>query len=295
MKHGSEYARRVKRLFQQLVRKSGRPAPVEPTDPLEQTIVGILSSCTTNTRARAVFRKLRQHTVDLNELRVTPPTELADMIGTGVPLARAKAQRIVDALNDVRRRQDRLDLSFLVQRGRREAREYLESLAGVDRPAAASVVLHSLGGHAIPVDDLTLYILRKDEFVDPSADAAEVQGFLERHVSAVDTRAFVELLGRHVASRGSRVPVAELDALLNPPADEPPEADREEAPAASASDRTSAAKKPSARRKREPPRSKRLRRGKSRASAAHRSSAAKSRVRRSKRSARKARRTTKRR
>lgn len=217
MKRGSEYAKRVKRLFQRLVRKYGKPTAAEPTEPLEQMLVSILASCATATKARAVFKKLRQQMVDLNELRVTPPMELAESIGDGVPLAREKAQRIVDVLNDVRRRQDTLDLVFLTQRGRREAREYLESLQGADRHSAACVVLHSLGGHAIPVDDLTLYILRKEELVDPAADAAEVQGFLERHVSAADTRAFVELLGRYVASRAPRVPVDRLGELLNPP------------------------------------------------------------------------------
>jgi hypothetical protein len=150
------------------------------------------------------------------------------LIGDGVPLAQAKAQRIVDGLNDVRRRQDRLDLTFLTQRARREAREYLESLEGMDQAAAASVVLYSLGGHAIPVDDLTLYVLRKEELVDASADAAEVQGFLERHVHAADARTFVDLLGRFVASHGSRVAVEQLDELLNPP---PPAPEPEPEPA----------------------------------------------------------------
>ena len=73
MKHGSEYAKRVKRLFQQLIRKFGRPAETEPTDPIEQLILGILSLCTSATKAKVVYRRLRQHMVDLNELRVTPP------------------------------------------------------------------------------------------------------------------------------------------------------------------------------------------------------------------------------
>jgi len=217
MKHGNEYARRVKRLFHQLIRKFGKPAAFELTNPIEQLVVGILASCTSLNKAQTVFRKLRHQMVDLNELRVTPPTELAEIIGDGLPLAREKARRIVDALNDIRRRQDTMDLMFLRERGRREAREYLESLEGVDRSAAASVVLYSLGGHAIPVDDLMLYVLRSEEMVDPAAELAEVQGFLERHISAADTQAFAELLGRYAVSRGSRLPLEKLGELLRPP------------------------------------------------------------------------------
>jgi outer membrane biosynthesis protein TonB len=145
------------------------------------------------------------------------------MIGTGVPMALQKSHWILDALNDIRKRQEILDLGFLKDRGRREAREYLESLEGVDRSSAARVVLYSLGGHAIPVDDLTLYVLRKNEIVDDTADALTVQHFLERHISAADARAFTELLDKYVASKGSRVAVEELPDLLNPPPPLPPE------------------------------------------------------------------------
>ena len=244
MKHGSEYAKQVKRLFQRMTRKHGKPAPAEPTEPLEQLLVAILADCSTISKARAVYQKLSQQMVDLNELRVTPATELATLIGSSVPLAGAKARQMVDALNDVRRRQESMDLSFLHQRGRREAREYLESLDGVSPSVAARVVLFSLGGHAIPIDDLTRYILRKDEIIEESATAVEVQGFLERHIPAANTRAFVELLDKHVASKATRVEVEKLPELLNPP---PPEPKPE--PKKKAADKAKPAKKKSSPRK----------------------------------------------
>ncbi|MHC4441431.1 MAG: hypothetical protein ACYTF1_06695 [Planctomycetota bacterium] len=219
MKHGSEYAKRVRRLYYQLIRKFGRPAEGEPTDPIEQLVLSILSLCTSTSKAKVVYRKLLREMVDLNELRVTPTTELVHIFGSGFPLARQKAQCVIDSLNAIRRRQDALDLSFLKQRGRREARDYLESLEGVDRSVAARVLLYSLGGHAIPVDNLTLYILRKEEIVDTNADAAEVQGFLERHISAKNAKAFTELLDRYVSAKGAHVPVNQLSEMLAP---EPP-------------------------------------------------------------------------
>ncbi len=206
MKHGSDYAKRLRQLFNRLVRKFGKPKPPEPSEPLEQLLVAILGGNTSHHKALTAFRKLREQMVDLNELRVTPVSELAKIIGPLIPQADIKAQRIVDVLNDIRRRHDTLDLSFLKQRGRREAREYLESLEGVDRCTAASVTLFSLGGHAMPVDDLTLQLLRKDEVVDAAAELPEVQSFLEHHISASDAAVFSLLLDRYVASRGLRFP-----------------------------------------------------------------------------------------
>ncbi len=213
MKQAGEYGKRVKRLFAEMVRKFGKPAASDPTDPLEQLIVGILASCTTYAKAHAVFKKLQGAMVDLNELRVTPAVELAEAIGESVPRAREKAHRIIDALNAIRRRQDSLDISFLQQRGRREAREYLESLEGVDRMAAASVVVYSLGGHAVPVDELARYVLQKEEVVDPALSLVEVQAFLERQIGSAQVRLFAELLNRYVAAKGARVP---LDKMVEP-------------------------------------------------------------------------------
>jgi endonuclease III len=206
MKHGGEYAKRLKHLFNRLIRKYGKPAPCELSDPLEQMLVAILNGNTSHHKATTAFRRLREQMVDLNELRVTPVCELADTLSRWVPYAETKAQRIVDLLSDIRRRHDTLDLSFLRQRGRREGREYLESLEGVDRAAAASVTLFSLGGHAIPVDELTLHVLKREEIVPPEAELVEVQGFIEHHVAAADAMAFTQLLDRHVASSGVRLP-----------------------------------------------------------------------------------------
>jgi endonuclease III len=215
MKRGSEYAKRIKQLFQQMLKKVGKPELSEPLEPIQQLIIGILAENTSEAKAAAVFKRICEQMVDLNELRVTPALELAELIGSGVPQAREKSERIVRVLNEIRQRQDTLDLSFLKQRGRREAREYLESLEGVGASAAASVVVHSLGGHAIPVDYLTIYVLRKEDAVDGEANLAEVQSFLERHVGAGEVRLFATVLSRHVAAEGARVQISRLPEMLN--------------------------------------------------------------------------------
>jgi endonuclease III len=161
MKQGTAYAKRIRQLHHELLKQHGKPPPVDPGDPIEQLLISILATDCTDSKAVAAYTKLRQQMVDLNEMRVTPAIELEEMFASSLPDAEDKARRIVSVLNDIRRRQDTLDLSFLAQRGRREARDYLESLEGADRFAAARVVLLCLGGHAIPVANLTLYVLRK--------------------------------------------------------------------------------------------------------------------------------------
>jgi endonuclease-3 len=243
MKRGTEYAKRLKKAFQQWSRDYGSVDEPEMTDPLEEVVIAILADCLPREQARALYDKLFEQMVDLNELRVTPAVELAGTLGKKLPLAEQKAERVVSALNDIRRRQDTMDLTFLRQRGRRESREYLESLEGLGKQGTAWVVQLSLGGHAIPVDDLTLYVLRKEELVEPTATAEDVQSFLERHIQASESKQYVLLQERFVADRSGRASIAKLPELLNPPPPKPPKPAPEKKEAKASSKKKASEKK----------------------------------------------------
>jgi endonuclease-3 len=200
MKNGAEYAKRIKRLYHQLLRRYGKPDPPDHADPLDQLIVSILSRGTTDAKAHAAYNRLRASVVDYNEMRVTPSVEVADAIGRAYPDADARSRDIVNVLNALYDKRNAIDLAFLRSKPLREAREYLLSLPGVDDFAAARVVLFCLGGHAVPVDGALMNLLRKEECVSPDATLAEVQSFLERHVHATEAAAFATLMHRHAAT-----------------------------------------------------------------------------------------------
>ena len=107
---------------------------------------------------------------------------------------KARASALRRALNAIFRKEHAVNLDRLHSLGRREARQYLEDLDGVDACAAASVMLWSLGGHAIPVDQRLLDAMRREELVAPSATVAEVQAFLERNINANDAKTFCLLM-----------------------------------------------------------------------------------------------------
>ncbi|HOW18313.1 MAG TPA: hypothetical protein PLC79_04690 [Phycisphaerae bacterium] len=201
MKHGAEYAKRIRHLYHQLRRQYGKPPPPDHTEPIDQLILGILSRDTTEAKAHAAFRRLRESLVDHNELRVTPAVELAETLGPDLPDAATRAQNLVDALNAIYDRHNVVDLSFLRDKPVRDAREYLRALPGVDEFTAARVVLYSLGGHAVPVDQSMVWVLRKENLVPPEATLPEVQAFLERHISAQEAAEFAALMHRYAAGR----------------------------------------------------------------------------------------------
>lgn len=204
MKNAAEYVKRIRRLFNQLRRQYGKPDPPDPMNPLEHLILAILARDTSEARARAAYDRLRASMVDNNELRVTPANEVVELLGSDLPDRSAKARSLIDALNAVYDRQNAMDLSFLKAMSVREARDCLRSLSGVDEFAAARVVLFSLGGHAIPVDEHTAYVLRKEGLAGPEATTEEIQAFLERHVHASEAMSFSILLHRYASTRAPK-------------------------------------------------------------------------------------------
>jgi len=128
--------------------------------------------------------------VDWNEVRVSDAAQIAGVIGGLIPKSLRSCQRLGDALQDIYDRENCISLDRLHTIGRREARQFLEELAGTDEYAVAYVMLWGLGGHAIPVNDRLRASLGDADLVHPSATRAEVQAFLERHISASEGKEF---------------------------------------------------------------------------------------------------------
>lgn len=205
MKSGTFYAKRVKRLFSKLRQEHGTVQLPEPSDPVDALVLGLLTREAPPSNASRARESLFQAMVDYNEVRVSTIAEIRQQIQPHVPNASKRADAIRRALNAVYRKQHRICLESLRKLGRREARQYLEKLDGVDAHAAAYVILWSLGGHAVPVDLPMFERMRQDDLVEPSATIDEVQAFLERNIAASDAREFCLLMRRYVdAAAASR-------------------------------------------------------------------------------------------
>jgi endonuclease III len=201
MKDGAEFAKRFRAFYSKLKRGAGTGERREPLPIIEELIVAILARETTEPQAVAAYRRLIENVVDLNELRVTTPREMADFVGAGFPECAEKAEEITSVLSDIVVREGRLDLAALKQKKVREAREYLETLGGASPFAAAWVLSRCLGGHAVPVDQALIRALKADELVSADAELPEIQAFLERVVSSADARRYPSLLREYALRR----------------------------------------------------------------------------------------------
>lgn len=135
-------------------------------------------------KACAAARKLHGSVIDYNEMRVCLPDELAGMIGERYPRAVERAARLRSAMNDLYRREHAVTLSRAASLGKREAREYLESLEGMPPYVAARMALVALGGHAFPLDERTQAALLEEGALPAGLSLHDAAGWLERQFRA---------------------------------------------------------------------------------------------------------------
>jgi hypothetical protein len=137
------------------------------------------------------MKRLEESVVDVNELRICLPGEMTRIIGERYARAQERALRLKAALNDLFDREHAVSLTAVADMGKREAKEYIDSLEGVPPFVSARVVLLALGGHAAPVDGRIATAMTRDGIVESGMSVDDVAAFLERRLRAK------ELLGAY--------------------------------------------------------------------------------------------------
>jgi endonuclease-3 len=208
--------RRVRAVHRRLLRRFGPLRPPRRTDPLEELILTILSQNTSDANSGRAYAALRERFPTWEALAAARPAEVARAIRVG-GLANVKAPRILAVLREIRRRQGRLDLSWMHRAGDAEVTGYLRSLPGVGPKTAAIVLAFSLGRPALPVDTHVHRVVRRLGLVPPRASAEAAHRVLEGLAPPelkVELHVGLIRLGREICKAGrprcERCPLADL-------------------------------------------------------------------------------------
>jgi endonuclease III len=165
------------------------PEPPDEFDPIvHQLVFSMLLWEASTSQARNAFKRVREAVVDYNELRVCVPDEVAHIIGDKYPLSLERAMRLRTTLHDIYQRQHAISLKHLQEIGKREARHYLDSLAGCPPYVAARVCLMQGLGHAIPVDERLCALLTDEQVLEAGMPAEQATSWLEHHIKAEEGR-----------------------------------------------------------------------------------------------------------
>jgi hypothetical protein len=136
--------------------------------------------------ARAAAKRLAEHIVDFNDLRVCLPEDLAGILGDRYPLAAERCQRLRAALSDLCRRTHSVSMEHLPGMSKREAKSYIESLEGVPDFVSSRVVLLNMGVHAMPMDRRTVACLVEASALPEDATTDDAADQIQRRVKAGD-------------------------------------------------------------------------------------------------------------
>lgn len=111
----------------------------------------ILSQNTSAANYTRAFTSLQERFDGWEAVRIADLSEIEEAIRPG-GLAKIKAPRIRQALNDILERTGGLSLDFLAGMPDQEARDYLMQFDGVGVKTASCVLMFSLGRPVLPVD-----------------------------------------------------------------------------------------------------------------------------------------------
>lgn len=161
---------------------------------LEQFLYALCREGVTREQADRAFHNVRERFFDWNEVRVSSAREIAEAL-EGLPNGEGRAQRIIDFLQEVFETEFSFDLEPLHKKGLKQAAKQLARYQAANDYAVAWVIQQSLGGHAIPLDEPSLRVLRRLALIDgEQADMEALRASLEHQVPKARGALFNDLV-----------------------------------------------------------------------------------------------------
>jgi hypothetical protein len=154
--------------------------------PIGELIYSHLLWNATAKQADAAYKKLIDAVVDMNDLRMNHVFEMIEIIGVAYPQAEERAKRLKSVLNAIYKREHNVTLDSLEGVGKRDVREYFETLNGITLFACNRVISMSFEVAAVPVDDRTLDALISNKIVHEEVSLVETSAWLGRQVKATE-------------------------------------------------------------------------------------------------------------
>ena len=134
--------------------------------------------------ASAAFKRLVAASVDLNDLRVNMIDESIERVGVEYPLVRERVKRMHAVLNAIYNREHGMHIESLDGAGKREIREYFETLKGITPFVCHRVISICYNVAAVPVDERTLAILKVNSVIHETTTIEDAASWLARQVKA---------------------------------------------------------------------------------------------------------------
>src|SRR5581483_3025269 len=185
----------IDRLFSSMGKHARTGADGTARPVLEQFVFALCREGTTRATAEQIFGGLQEHFYDWHEVRVSSAREVGELMDGLVADPDARAQRIIDFLQEVFDTTYAFDLERLQKEGLKQAAKKLSRYQAANDFVVSFVVQQSLGGHAIPLDEAALRVLRRLGVLDEDvADLEALRASIEHQVPKAKGTLFIDLV-----------------------------------------------------------------------------------------------------
>jgi endonuclease-3 len=223
-----DFINKINNIRKRLIEAFGLPEWRTPLSPVDELVSTILSQNTNDTNRDAAFENLKATFPEWEYVLTADADAVVNAIRTA-GLANQKGPRIQSALRDITETTGgTIQLDFLREMDREEARDWLMNLKGVGPKTAAIVLLFSMGIPAFPVDTHIYRVTGRIGLRPKELTVEQTHPYLEERIPE---EAFHDLhlnfirLGREVCGARkwhcSRCPVEDLCSFdkkcFNPP------------------------------------------------------------------------------
>src|SRR5580765_4768767 len=189
MKSATKHAEELRSLMKKLL-KEHKPTPKERQEPLKALVRAAMSYDMPDSRAEEAMKAIDKEFVDLNELRVATDLEIQELLGNRYPAIEKRVAMITLSLNAIFEKEHTLSLERLVNISKRDARQFLRELPEIHPFVEAYVMLFAFDGHAFPLDEQIMDLLKEHEILDDATPMDEAQRFVEHHLNAKECYEF---------------------------------------------------------------------------------------------------------
>lgn len=173
-----DFREKIQTISARLDREYGKKVLKPSEDPLSVLIETILSQNTSDHNSHKAFENLCSTFKNWENVRKTPLSKIEKTIKQG-GLAKIKAKRIKNILNQIHRDNSKTDLSFLKRFKTEEVIDYLNRFEGVGEKTIACVLLFALGRPVIPVDTHVLRLSKRLSLLPKKVGAKKAHQILQ--------------------------------------------------------------------------------------------------------------------
>ncbi|KPL02238.1 MAG: hypothetical protein AMJ90_06430 [candidate division Zixibacteria bacterium SM23_73_2] len=172
---------KIKKISVLLNKEYGKKVWRSRGEPLSVLIGTILSQNTSDNNSHQAFENLKRSFKNWESVRKAPINKIENAVRHG-GLAKIKAKRIKDILNQIKNDNHNTSLSQLRKMKTQEVIDYLGKFKGVGEKTIACVLLFSLGRPFIPVDTHVFRLSKRLGLIPKKADSNKAHTILQKEV-----------------------------------------------------------------------------------------------------------------